>query len=63
MAKTKNMNPEEFSEFLINQFLDIVKDLGMAKSCAELCVYRITLDADPQTLDWWKEVENHIKQY
>lgn len=57
------MKPEQMAEEIISDFLEIVKDMGLAKECATLCVEKIMSEADYLTTDWWKEVLKAIKQY
>lgn len=56
------MKPEQQAEILIEDFMDIVKDLEMARECAIYFVEK-AIKLDEFAKDWWKEVMKCVKQY
>lgn len=57
------MNIEHQASKIINQYLNLTKDLSLAKSCALNAVELIMLNCKKNKIYYWLEVEKEINKY
>lgn len=57
------MNIEQQASKIINQYLNLTKDLSLAKVCALNAVELIMLNCKKNKIYYWLEVEKEINKY